>query len=65
MIWVYPPTCLWTSRTTVPPVLEPEQGVLDTDSLPDFAECAQGRTFSTPFACAGPFKAMNECTKRE
>jgi hypothetical protein len=33
--------------------------------IPDFAECAAGRTFTTPFACATQFKAMNACTKRE
>lgn len=28
-----------------------------------FAACAHGRTFTTPFACREPFKAMNACIK--
>ncbi|RSH85826.1 uncharacterized protein EHS24_004006 [Apiotrichum porosum] len=30
-----------------------------------FAECATGRTFTVPFACASQYKALNDCLKLE
>ncbi|KAL1410899.1 hypothetical protein Q8F55_001842 [Vanrija albida] len=35
------------------------------DYVKKFAECCAGRTFTQPFVCAAPFKAMNACIKDE
>ncbi|KAK0630094.1 cytochrome c oxidase biogenesis protein Cmc1 like-domain-containing protein [Bombardia bombarda] len=34
-----------------------------TDEIKAFAACALGRTFSVPFACREPHRAMNNCMK--
>ncbi|KAL2021414.1 hypothetical protein VTK56DRAFT_7167 [Thermocarpiscus australiensis] len=33
------------------------------DEIKAFAECAMGRTFTAPFACRAPHRAMNSCMK--
>ncbi|WOO80968.1 uncharacterized protein LOC62_03G004499 [Vanrija pseudolonga] len=35
------------------------------DYVRAFAKCCEGRTFTQPFVCAAPFKAMNACIKEE
>ena len=33
----------------------------DTLGLPEFAQCAEGRTFSVAWECRGKFKAVQDC----